>query len=91
MYVTHWKFTCCLDSVRESKQKSHFLAGFCPSEKACGHYRALLDIPFSSQYLISQAAVSDNGVQVCVCVWVCVRVCVCVRVRMCGRGGCGLS
>ncbi len=68
--MTYGSLVCCLDSLTESKQKCDFLTVFSVSGKAGGHYFALLDILLSSQYLISQAAISNNGVRVCACVCV---------------------
>lgn len=66
MYVTYGRLVCCLDSLAEGKQKLNFLAVFSLADEACGHYFALLDILPSSEYLILPAAISDNGVCVCV-------------------------
>lgn len=51
MYVTYKGSVCCLDSLRESKQKSNFLV-FSVAAQACGSYLALLDILSLSQYLM---------------------------------------
>lgn len=51
MYVTYKGSVCCLDSLRESKQKSNFLV-FSLAAQACGSYLALLDILSLSQYLM---------------------------------------
>lgn len=51
MYVTYKGPVCCLDSLRESKQKSNFLV-FSLAAQACGPYLALLDILSLSQYLM---------------------------------------